>query len=435
VLADSSALPAGASAGRLTTPLVENLARALDGGWVALWLPAGLAGPRPDHPPTHALPAPQISAWVPVVVRAAVAAGMAPPVAEGASGLDPWAVSGMSELVPVADDQTSYGLLMLGEGPRENHPSGSLANAVAAPAAGAARAQLPPGLLESTLDCLLVLVRELGLAARLRSQEARADVLAARAGRLDEELARVRDSERRRLASALLAAATPALADIDERWRVYAESARASGAVAAAARGPGAGRDPARALRDLRAALDEFVDDFRAVVRAVHPTMLRREGAAAAIADLAADLPREVRVRGDFGRRSGWEVESGLFQATAATLAALSGPAVTPRPALSVLLSGTDGTLRVQVSDPAPGRVADVLAGLAEDARRLVALGGGLRYGAGADGSGTVELWLPEGLLRDDEAGLEPLPAGGRDEDLGQSGSVDRRDARPEDGN
>jgi hypothetical protein len=166
----------------------------------------------------------------------------------------------------------------------------------------------------------------------------------------------------------------------------------------------------------------------------VHPTTLRREGAAAAIADLAADLPREVRVRGDFGRRSGWEVESGLFQATVATLAALSGPAGSARPALSVLLSGTDGTLRVQVSDPAPGRVADVLAELAEDARRLVALGGGLRYGAGADGSGTVELWLPEGLLSDDEAGLEPLPAGGCNEGSDQSGSLDRRDARPEDG-
>jgi signal transduction histidine kinase len=204
----------------------------------------------------------------------------------------------------------------------------------------------------------------------------------------------VREAERRRLAGGVLAGSTLALLDVTHRWQRCVSAVRDDPAGALGALG---------ALRELRAALNDLIDDFRLVVRDVRPMTLRSRGTVAALRELAVHLPRGVRLAGDLGRRVGWEVESGLYHAAATALTVMSvSPAVNVSLGagaggeLWVRFTRSEGRLAVRVNDPSPRPEWEVRAGLAEDARRLVALGGGLRYEDGADGAGEVELWLPE---------------------------------------
>ncbi|MCM3922928.1 hypothetical protein ND748_14815 [Frankia sp. AiPs1] len=215
-----------------------------------------------------------------------------------------------------------------------------------------------------------------------------------RAATVEADLAAVLDVERHRLAGWVLTGTTRRLAEVTRRWRNFAAAAR---------------DDPSRtlaSLRELRVAVDELIDDFRTVVRAVHPSTLRSRGTAAALGELAASLPRRVYCNGDLGRRVGWEVESGIYHATAVVFAAVLETADAP---LSVHFSRAADRLAVQVCDPA-GSALLLRAALADDARLLAALGGGLRCHASPSGAALVDIWLPQRLAGDDDPGPPPTP-------------------------
>ncbi len=61
------------------------------------------------------------------------------------------------------------------------------------------------------------------------------------------------------------------------------------------------------------------------IARGVYPAVLRDQGPAAALDEVAADLPRPVRLTGDLGGRLDWEIESGIYYVVAAAMNALAG--------------------------------------------------------------------------------------------------------------
>jgi signal transduction histidine kinase len=181
-------------------------------------------------------------------------------------------------------------------------------------------------------------------------------------------------------------------------------------------------------LRRARVGLEDLIDRFRVIARGVYPAVLRDQGPMAALEELAADLPRPVRLTGDLGRRLSWEVESGIYYLTASAIQQLAG-----RPAereLLVHLEHADGRLSVRVEDTAPvvaaQQVRDALAG---DAERLATLGGELELNdpaAEADGTAsaagsdvatshvtahviTLHAWLPDRL--EPQVGQAPAEA------------------------
>ncbi len=151
-----------------------------------------------------------------------------------------------------------------------------------------------------------------------------------------------------------------------------------------------------------RVGLDELLDRFRVIARGVYPAVLRDQGPAAALDEVAADLPRPVRLTGDLGGRLDWEIESGIYYVVAAAMGVLAG-----RPADSELVVNflrADGRVQVRIDDPAPDRTAVQLrTGLADEVERLAALGGDLELidpepGPAAGAPLAVRAWLPDRL-------------------------------------
>lgn len=364
VLAEQvAALPAGAPLGQRLAPLLRNLSRATGTGQAVLWLPGGppppTAAPNPaetlrlfaDIPGTPAsdLSVPASDPRVPDVDRG-IAAERPPDPAAGTC-------------VPLRDGSQLLGALMITG--RD----------------GAAPPTVPPArLLAATADCVTLLLRaELAREAE-QEQESGAHELAQRAARIEQELTAALDVERRRLATWVLTGTTRRLAEVTRRREAFADSVCAEPDRA----GP--------ALRELRAAVDELIEYFRTVVRAVHPSTLRSRGTAAALGEFAASHSRRVHCGGDFGRRVGWEIESGIYHAAAAVLTALPehGDAE-----VTVHFSRAAGRLAVRVADPAAA-LEPLRASLLDDARRLAALGGGLRVRLSLAEVAVVDLWLPE---------------------------------------
>jgi signal transduction histidine kinase len=196
-------------------------------------------------------------------------------------------------------------------------------------------------------------------------------------------LARARDLERRRLATALAGVTTDRLTAL-------------RGHLAVAAIDLSVGADAGPALVRARGELDELLDRFRGIARGVYPAMLRELGPFAALDELAAALPRTVLLTGGLPDRLEWEIESGLYHPAAAAVTDLAGqPADRP---LRVHLAHGGGRLSVRIEDPAPGRAVGLVgAGLRDEAERLAALGGDLTV---CDGGGavTVAAWVPDRL-------------------------------------
>ncbi|WP_261556606.1 hypothetical protein [Frankia tisae] len=341
---DVASLPAGATLAQRVAPLLHNLTLAAGAGSATLWLP---------EDPSDACPSPP--------------AGRGRPAGVAVMTDRP----GVRAVVPVRDGNRDAGALVIVDGP-------------AGPAA-----TVPAALLAQTADCVALLLREAHAQAACRDERGRAQGMADQAARNEADLAAVLDAERQRLATWVLTGTTRRLDEVTWRWRDFAAVARDDP--------PGA---PA-ALHALRTAVDGLIEGFRTVVRAVHPSTLRSRGAALALGELAARLPRRSHCTGDLGRRVGWEVESGIYHATAAVLAAL--PA-TGDAELLVHFSRTAGRLAVRVSDPA-GSVERLRAALVVDARLLSALGGGLRCHLSMADAAVVDVWLPESLAGTDDPG------------------------------
>ena len=210
-------------------------------------------------------------------------------------------------------------------------------------------------------------------AADLRSRRLRAELSAART-----RFARVRDLERHRLVRAIT---TTTLRDLDA-IRTSLRAAVDEGA------GLGAARDT----------LDELIDDFRVVVRGVFPAMLPDRGPRAALAELAATLPRPVTISGDLGRRTGWQLESGFYHAVAAALNLLAGKE-SPHPVTVTFCR--DDALRARIGAAGAPTEAELRTALGQDIERIAVLGGEMVCGV-VDGAAAVTVRLVERI--------EPVP-------------------------
>lgn len=234
----------------------------------------------------------------------------------------------------------------------------------------------------------------LGIATRLRTVRADHDRAAARAGGLRvevtaarERLAQVRDLERRRLVGAITTTTLRELAEVRVRLREITAGSTAG------------------ELADVRGALDDLLDNFRTVVRGVYPAMLPDRGPRAALEELAATLPRPVRFAGDLGRRSGWQIESGLYHAVAAVLNLLAGTDSTQP--IEVAFH-RDDALRVRISGAAGLQVEELRATLGHDAQRLAVLGGAMECTV-ADGTAVVHVRVADRIEPAETPGTTPL--------------------------
>jgi signal transduction histidine kinase len=241
-------------------------------------------------------------------------------------------------------------------------------------------------------------LRVVSLNAELSERVRRAAELAEELGASRRRLDSARETARRRLVVDLSHATGDRLAGL------RAELATARAGLADGPDDPAAVRE---SLARARARLDDLLDRFRTVARGVYPSVLRDHGPAAALDEVVADLPRPVRLHAELGSRAAWELESGLYYAAASALRELAG-----RPAereLSLRLEEGRGQISVVLDDPAPPVALERLeAVLADDADRLVALGGGLQItGPGEDGAalpGTrrgspavvIRAWVPD---------------------------------------
>jgi hypothetical protein len=252
-----------------------------------------------------------------------------------------------------------------------------------------------------------LLLRGVAQNAELAERVRRADDLATQLTASRQRLARAREVERRRL--------------VMERGHATGDRLAALRGEVAAARAdldtrPEQARPAHDALGRARVGLDELLDRFRVIARGVYPAVLRDQGPAAALDEVAADLPRVVRITGSLGGRLGWEIESGLYYVAAAALQALAGSPAERE--LVVDLGRTDGRVTVRIDDPSPHVTAEQLrAALADDVDRLVALGGDVDLTApnAVKGPLGIRAWLPDRLEPVVESGTavrftEPRP-------------------------
>ncbi|RGC65319.1 hypothetical protein C5N14_29180 [Micromonospora sp. MW-13] len=360
-LASSGALPAPAGPRDplggyrpILRTLLRELARAHAVRYAALWLPA-------ETPPGTGA-----SSWTAEITwrpRRWMLGALPDPIA------DPDLLLGTAGVVATADVTASgarYGVLVLAYPENPRYPL-----AAAAP-------------LGETAVCVGLLLRQAGHRATCTAVRARADRAVQRVSAIRLELLTVQAVERDRLATAVTATPGRQLRAILDRTADLERALRAGSPQATAIAG------------GIRAGLGEMIEQFRSVVRGVYPQVLRSTGVRAALEEVTAALPVPVVFRGELGRRQGWEVESGLYQAGASAAAAL-GASGGEQP-VHLELGRSDGvlTIRAQRAGTEPARVA---AALRDDSRRLAALGGRLRVERDGRGAPTVvDILLPERL-------------------------------------
>jgi signal transduction histidine kinase len=250
-------------------------------------------------------------------------------------------------------------------------------------------------LLQDVANGAALLLRVAALNAELGDRVRRAAELAEELRASRRRLDSAREAERRRLLGELSHVTGDRLAAL----RAELEQARA-GLAGAPADVPSV----REALSRTRVRLDDLLDRFRTVARGVYPSVLRDQGPAAALDEVAADLPRPVRLREDPAPRLAWELESGLYYVAASALRALAGTPAEEE--LTLRLEPARGRVCVVVEDPAPPvGAARLEALLSDDTDRLVALGGAVQVTGpegddGDAGSGNppivVRAWVPD---------------------------------------
>jgi hypothetical protein len=232
-----------------------------------------------------------------------------------------------------------------------------------------------------------LLLRGVAMNTELRERVRRADELAGELARSQERLTSARDVERRRLVGELSHATTDRLSTL----RIALDGAHQDLVSDA----PDARRAGAALVR-ARTGLEELLDRFRVIARGVYPAMLRDQGPASALDEVAADLDREVDLRGGSETRLAWEVESGIYYVAASAMQRL---AEHPGPTLAVELAHANGRFAVRVVDPDPSiTVAELRVALAGDLERLAALGGDAELTAEPSGALVLVASLPERL-------------------------------------
>lgn len=276
------------------------------------------------------------------------------------------AAAGVVATAEVTGGGVRYGVLVLAHPEDPRHPL-----AAAAP-------------LGETAVSVGLLLREAGHRAACGAVQVQADRAAQRVSATQLELFTVQAVERDRLATSVTVTPNRQLRAIIERSAELERALRAGSPRATVIAG------------GIRGGLSEMIEQFRSVVRGVYPQVLRSTGVHAALEEVTAALPVPVVFHGELGRRQGWEVESGLYQAGVSAAAAL-GASGGDQP-VQVELGRRGGVLsiRAQRAGAEPEWVA---AALRDDARRLAALGGRLRVARAASGAATVvEIQLPERL-------------------------------------
>ncbi|HEY4422326.1 MAG TPA: hypothetical protein VGN22_22600, partial [Pseudonocardia sp.] len=203
-------------------------------------------------------------------------------------------------------------------------------------------------LVQDVANGAALLLRGVAQNAELAERVRRADDLAMQLDDSRQRLAQAREVERRRLVMELSHATGDRLAAL------RAEVERAQGALEYRPEEAAAAHE---ALMRARGGLDELLDRFRVIARGVYPAVLRDQGPAAALDEVATDLPRPVRLTGSLGGRLDWEIESGLYYVAAAALHALAG-----RPAdgeVVVSFGRAEGRATVRIDDAAPDITPD----------------------------------------------------------------------------
>ncbi|HET9253991.1 MAG TPA: hypothetical protein VFO16_02170, partial [Pseudonocardiaceae bacterium] len=242
-----------------------------------------------------------------------------------------------------------------------------------------------------------LLLRGAQLTTELEERVQRADELATQLRASRQRLTRAREVERQRLIGELTQVTTGRLAAL--RGQVTEIRDLLSRVSSRGGEG-GEGTDAEitqQALARARTGLDELLDRFRVIARGVYPSVLRDQGPSGALEELAADLPRPVRLSGRPARRLSWEVESGIYWVAASAMQQLASQP-TDQP-LRVHLEHTRGRLAVRVEDPVVAMTADeVLAALTDDVERLAALGGDVEVISDGGGGIALRAWLPDQL-------------------------------------
>jgi signal transduction histidine kinase len=247
-------------------------------------------------------------------------------------------------------------------------------------------------LLDQTADCVLLLHRRDQLRRQLHEQIRHTHRLSGELTDSGRRLGLVRDLERRRMATEILSIGTERLALL--RTRVAdLDTELADG-----------GRPDATAAGYLRDLLTPLIDEFRVMVRGIHPQVLHTRGAQAALAEVIAGLDGPARLIGSVPTRIDRELAAALYRITAAALHVLAH-AVDDN-VVDVRLGQAHGRLEVSVTGGARISPAALRAALTLDLDRVTALGGQVEIGRGTAGGVTLRMSLPDRLEPD------PTPTG-----------------------
>jgi hypothetical protein len=237
--------------------------------------------------------------------------------------------------------------------------------------------------LQDTANCVLVVWRLDELRTGLEQQLRHTDRLAGELADSPRRLSTVRELERRRVATEIITLSTGRLAELRRQVDDLGLDLES-----------GKPPDDSAAER-LRNLLDELIEDFRVMVRGIHPLVLQSRGPRAALAEVAAGLSRPARISGTVPARVDQELGAALYHLTAAALQTLARSERDDP--LEVHLSHAAGLLEVLVTGRARISTAALRAALTVDTDRLTAIGGGVEVRVDDD-EVTLRAWVPDRL-------------------------------------